>query len=88
MTFRQEMTEEFIRVYRTKQPFISNFEGCHGVELLRCKEPDNIFFTYSIWDDEEALQKYRGSELFKETWAQVKPMFEVRAEAWSVEEEV
>lgn len=85
MTFREDQTEEFIRIYSERQAFIAGFEGCNGVELLRCKAPDNIFFTYSLWDGEHYLESYRQSDLFKETWALVKPLFKARAEAWTVE---
>jgi autoinducer 2-degrading protein len=86
MTFREDQTEAFEQIYLEKQPFIRNFDGCFGVELLRCKSPENVFFTYSLWKDEQSLERYRQSDLFKGTWALVKPLFEVRAEAWTVEE--
>ncbi len=86
MTFREDQTELFERIYQEKQPHISSFEGCFGVELLRCKTPANVFFTYSLWKDEQSLECYRQSDLFKGTWALVKPLFDARAEAWTVVE--
>ena len=87
MTFRKDKTTEFLRIYKERQSMISGFEGCNGVELLRCKDPDNVFFTYSLWEEEQDLERYRQSDLFKSTWALVKPLFDDRAEAWTVEEE-
>ena len=41
-------------------------------------------FTISHWDSEAALELYRQSELFKFTWAKTKPLFEEKAQAWSL----
>jgi len=86
MTFREDQTDVFERIYKEKQPFIRSFDGCFGVELLRCKTSSNVFFTYSLWKDEQCLERYRQSDLFKGTWALVKPLFEAKAEAWTVVE--
>ena len=64
---------------------IRTFPGCNHLELWRATKPDNIFFTYSYWDSEDALNAYRYSELFIQTWANTKPLFQDRAEAWSIE---
>lgn len=84
LTFQEDKTQEFVQIYEDRKQFISQFEGCRSVELLRCKNPDNIFFTYSHWESEQALENYRQSDLFKETWSLVKPLFGGRAEAWTV----
>ena len=34
---------------------------------------------------EEDLNNYRNSELFKTIWPTIKPWFEVKAEAWSMQ---
>jgi (4S)-4-hydroxy-5-phosphonooxypentane-2,3-dione isomerase len=43
-----------------------------------------LVFTYSYWEDEKSLQNYQASELFKSTWSKVKPLFNAKAEAWSL----
>ncbi len=73
-------TDDFIQIFEETKQRIRNFPGCQHLELWRT---ENIFFTYSIWDDEEALENYRHSELFKTTWARTKALFSARAEAWS-----
>lgn len=85
MTFLEDKTEVFLKIYLERKERISGFEGCSGVELLRSKYPENVFFTYSHWQDEAALEKYRQSDLFQDTWALVKPIFGEKAEAWTVE---
>jgi len=47
--------------------------------------PAYYFFTYSKWEKESDLETYRNSELFKGVWATTKPMFEAKANAWSVD---
>ena len=43
-----------------------------------------MFFTYSYWNSENDLNEYRNSELFAKVWAETKPMFAEKAQAWSV----
>ena len=86
MTFRADATESFLEVFNKSKELIRGFEGCHYLELLREKKEGNIFFTYSKWDNEESLNKYRHSKLFADTWAQTKILFADKPEAWSVDE--
>ena len=85
MTFQPAKVGHFINAFESKKELIANFEGCTGVDLLRDINQPNIFFTYSKWRDEEALEKYRQSELFQSTWKEVKKLFSGKPEAWSVE---
>jgi len=71
--------------FEARKELIGNFEGCGGVDLLRDIHQPHIFFTYSKWQNEAALEKYRQSELFQSTWQQVKKLFNGKPEAWSVE---
>ena len=84
MSFRHDETETFRAVFAEAQPRISSFPGCHGVELLQDILHPHIFFTFSVWDDHEALERYRASELFNTTWAKTKILFNDKPEAWSV----
>jgi heme-degrading monooxygenase HmoA len=86
MTFRPEHTVQFENIFREKRNLIAASEGCHGVMLLRDISNSDIFFTYSKWMSEEALNNYRKSELFKSTWSETKRLFSDKPEAWSVVE--
>ena len=86
MTFREENTDEFLDLFNKKKAMIRNFDGCIHLELLKDINQPSIYFTYSFWEDESYLQKYRNSELFAETWKMTKKLFAEKAEAWSVEE--
>ncbi len=54
------------------------------MELLQYTEQSSVLFTFSIWDSQAALDTYRHSELFRDTWAKTKALFAEKAEAWSV----
>jgi len=85
LTFRPEATEAFLNeVFEPSKTLIRAFPGCRHMELLRHTELPNVWFTFSIWDSEEALDNYRQSDLFRDTWAKTKALFAEKAEAWSM----
>ena len=86
MEFKPENVSAFVNIFKTNKDIITTFDGCHSVELLRDINTQNIFFTYSIWDSESSLNKYRESNTFKDIWSKTKPLFSSKAKAWSVEE--
>ncbi|WP_242203574.1 putative quinol monooxygenase [Aestuariivivens insulae] len=85
MGFKQECIDAFLNQFETSKLKIRTFEGCHFLELYRDLNNPNIFFTYSYWDSEAALERYRQSELFKNVWSKTKPLFNIKPEAWSVD---
>jgi quinol monooxygenase YgiN len=85
MTFDPNKVDEFIQNFNQVKDKIRNFEGVERLELLNDKNNPNIFFTYSTWNSEEQLKKYRDSDLFKSVWAKTKPLFIEKTEAWSVD---
>lgn len=85
LTFESEETDFFLKTFKKKKQYIRGFEGCSHLELYRDQDHRNIFFTYSFWKDDAALQTYRKSALFKEIWSTIKPKFSARAQAWSVD---
>ncbi len=84
LTFEPQYIEQFQEIFGQSKQKIKAFEGCHHVELLQGVKETNIFFTFSIWDSDEALNNYRYSELFQQTWARTKKLFSDKPEAWSV----
>ncbi|WP_295986118.1 antibiotic biosynthesis monooxygenase family protein [uncultured Algibacter sp.] len=85
MGFYKQNIEVFLQNFEATKTRIRAFEGCDFLELYRDKKDPSIFFTYSFWDSEEALETYRQSELFNTVWSKVKPLFSIRPEAWSVD---
>jgi quinol monooxygenase YgiN len=85
MVFEAQHIPAFLNNFEEVKEKIRAYEGCKFLELYQDKNQENIFFTYSKWQDENALEKYRNSELFKEVWGVTKPLFLEKAEAWSVD---
>lgn len=83
MTFKLEKVEEFIDLFQRTKKKIRNFPGCTHLELHADYTQKNIFATYSIWENEEALNSYRESELFKDVWSKTKILFEKQPVAFS-----
>lgn len=83
MVFKEEEKANFIRAFYDKQPHIRAFDGCLDVILLEDQRDQLALSTYSLWESNKALENYRKSDLFVTTWAEVKPMFAEKAQAWS-----
>ena len=85
MSFEVDKINDFLSNFETNKSKIRAFEGCEFLELYRDQNNTSIFFTYSYWNSEEDLNKYRSSDLFKNVWANTKPLFNAKPEAWSVD---
>ena len=85
LTFEEEKIPLFLDIFENSKDLIRAFPGCEHLELWHAKHPNNVFMTYSHWKDEDALEAYRHSTLFKETWAKTKILFSDRPQAWSLE---
>lgn len=84
MSFEPEKVGEFLKVFHESAAAIRNFNGCHHLELYRDSDHSNVLFTYSFWESAKHLEVYRKSELFENTWARTKVLFNAKPEAWSV----
>jgi heme-degrading monooxygenase HmoA len=84
LTILRDQVGTFLDHFNRVSSAISTFPGCSHLELLTGLDEPEIVFTYSIWDNETSLRNYLGSDLFRSTWGQVKPLFGARAEAWSL----
>ena len=85
LRFHEEHISTFLDNFEEVKHLIRNFEGNRFLELYQDKNDNRIFFTYSYWDNEEALENYRNSELFKGVWSFTKKLFSDKPEAWSVD---
>jgi quinol monooxygenase YgiN len=84
LTFQTESIESFQEIFAGRREKIRHFEGCTQLELWQDRHDPRVFFTYSWWLSEAALDHYRHSEFFGVLWKSLKPMFAEKAEAWSV----
>jgi heme-degrading monooxygenase HmoA len=85
MTFRQGEAAAFRKIFEESKDQIRAFAGNRHVELLQDVSDPCVFFTYSLWENEQALEAYRHSGLFEKTWARTKVLFAGKPQAWSTE---
>lgn len=84
MTFIPEKVNDFIKVFEESKEYIRSYPGCIQMQLLKDINHHNIYYTYSHWESEEALNHYRNSSRFREIWANTKVNFQSKAEATSL----
>lgn len=85
MTFQEDKVEDFLEVFNQSKDRIRAFEGCEHLELHKDFHADHIFSTYSIWRDDQCLDNYRHSDLFKGVWKETKALFSEKPIAFSNE---
>ncbi len=85
MTFEESRCSDFEAYFETIKEQVGNQPGCSGVKLLKDVSGSGIYFTYSVWKNEVALNTYRNTTLFGEVWPKVKKWFSGKPEAWSTE---
>lgn len=85
LSFTPEKHQAFKEVFQNSKSTILSFEGCEHLDLWQEKGNPDVFFTHSHWDSEEALDAYRKSPFFEKTWTMIKPWFNDRPAAWSVD---
>ncbi len=84
LTFKTENISSFEKIFKETKQQIRSFEGCTFLELYQEIDHPNVFFTYSYWESQDALNMYRNSDFFKEVWSKTKLLFDAKPEAWSV----
>jgi len=85
LTFQESKVDNFIALFEERKSQIASFPGCRYLELWREKSDGNVFFTYSHWETNDALEAYRKSELFADTWSKTKVLFADKPQAWSLD---
>jgi quinol monooxygenase YgiN len=88
MSFHTDKIAEFEAIFESKKERIRNNKGCQLLELYQDKTNPEIFFTYSYWETEEDLERYRNSTLFKKVWTETKALFNDKPSAWSVDKKI
>ena len=85
MHFEDEGVEAFLEIFQIHKNAIRKAKGCTHLELLKDVNHPNVYTTLSHWKKAGDLEAYRNSELFKEVWGKVKPLFTTHAKAFSLE---
>lgn len=83
MTFAPDAVDPFLDQFEDAAPRIRSFPGCRHLELWQDADATAVFTTHSHWTSADALNAYRESDLFRSTWATVKPLFADRPQAHS-----
>ncbi|MFN4082272.1 MAG: putative quinol monooxygenase [Bacteroidia bacterium] len=84
LSFDKTKVNEFVDLFNSTKMQIASFEGCKSLTLLKDFNEPNVFYTYSVWDSEEHLNKYRYSDFFKETWSKTKALFNAKPQVFSL----
>jgi len=88
MSFHEEQVPTFLANFDQMKEKIRGAEGNRLLELYQDKNNPCIYFTYSYWETEADLERYRQSALFDEVWTFTKKLFNDKPEAWSVDKVV
>ena len=86
LEFQEAHLDAFFTHFEQVKFSVATFPGCHGMKLIQDIKNPCIIMTYSIWENEDALENYRLSPLFQSIWPTIKPWFSARPEAWSLAE--
>ena len=84
MEFDPAKVNDFKILFDAVKGKIAGFPGCQHVELRIDASSSNVFYTFSKWENEDALEAYRVSELFTETWKRTKVLFNGKPLAYSL----
>ncbi|GAB4235939.1 MAG: hypothetical protein Tsb0034_10340 [Ekhidna sp.] len=84
MEFQPEKVEAFLALFEEVKDKIAAFPGCHHVELCEDAQQTHVYYTFSKWEGENDLEKYRHSDLFKGTWEKTKALFGGKPLAYSL----
>lgn len=85
LSFKHEHVNDFKQLFEERKLRIKNFEGCSLLELWQDHHIPSVFYTYSIWQDEDHLEDYRLSAFFEDTWFTVKQWFLEKPMAFSAD---
>ena len=83
LTLHPEKVEAFHTLFSRAAPEIRAFDGCRHLELWSDATYPNIVATYSLWANEDALNRYRNSEFFRTTWGRTRTLFAAPPVAYS-----
>lgn len=84
LEFHPEKVDDFIEYFDTIKEQVNSFPGCIGMKLYQDISNPNIIMTYSHWESETDLNNYRNSETFSVIWPSIKPWFNAKPQAWSL----
>ncbi len=87
MEFQEGTEKQFKELFALQREKLLKFPGCYEVKLYRDVDNSRVFYTYSLWENKNALENYRNSEVFLSVWKKVKKLFAGKPVAYSLLQE-
>jgi len=84
LNFQPDKVDEFLEIFSQNKQVLAKNDGCIRLEIFKSTNDTDTYVTISNWQSEEHLEMYRQSELFKDIWSKVKPLFNNKAQAWTL----
>ncbi len=84
MEINPERKNDVVKTFNEIKDSVRGFPGCHYVGLFEDVKDSSHVITYSVWDNEESLEKYRSSDIFKRNWTLLKAFFISKPKAYSL----
>lgn len=84
LNFQPNKVAEFLEIFTQNKQLLAKSNGCIRLEIFESTSDNDTYFTISNWQSEEHLERYRQSDIFKEIWSKVKPLFNNKAQAWTL----
>ena len=84
MSFQPNKVNAFIDIFNRSMVKIRKSEGCAHLSLHQDLKASNVYYTISHWESPDHLEQNRKSDLFKNTWGMVKPLFDEQPVAYSL----
>ena len=84
LNFQPDRVDEFLEIFNQNKQVLAKSDGCIRLEIFKSTGDTDTYVTISNWQSEEHLEMYRQSELFKDIWSKVKPLFNNKAQAWTL----
>lgn len=79
---------KFRDTFTNYQSQIKDFKGCMQHDIFCDKEKEEIYYSYTIWDSEKNLNKYRKSTLLKEINTNIIQYCSKDPQAWTIDKEI
>lgn len=84
LEFDPERVTEFTEFFAKNRPTIASFPGCVSLDLFKDAALPNVYYTFSLWESEAALEAYRHSDTFRLLWSFAKARFAGKPLAYSL----
>ena len=85
MTVDEKNVGDFRKYFENYNQQIMQVDGCHHHDFLEDKNDPTTFFTYTTWETERQIERYRRSEMHRLHKEKMKEFYAKDDIAWTVE---